>query len=58
MLKSVNISGSGGAGIGGYALALAMRVDVKTVKRMMARVLTGIFLVSCSASHLVTRIII
>jgi hypothetical protein len=45
MLKSVNIGGSGGVGIEGCALALAMRRDVKTVKRMMARVLIGIFLV-------------
>ncbi len=47
-----------GHGIGGCALALAMRVNVNAVRRMMARVLAGIFLVSCSASSFVTLIII
>jgi len=56
MLRSVSIGGVGG--VGGCALVLAMRVDVKTVKRMKAMVLTGALLVSCLASSFVTRIII
>jgi len=47
-----------GGGVGGCAFALAMRVDVKAVRRMRARVLAGIFLVSCSVLPLVTCIII
>ena len=56
MLRSVNLGSV--CGVVGCALALAMRVSVKAVKRMMARVLAVIFLVFCSVSPLVTCIII